>query len=87
MRPAVLTICTWSIVLMSRKEHGLQNEVAVGTIDGSLVPRPHPRGGWWVWLRETTLEEGKGSGKLEPNPWSYAEEFPRANQISVLVVT
>ena len=37
----------------------------------SLVPRPHLRG-------------GKGSGELGQNPWAYAEEFPRANEIIAL---
>ena len=37
----------------------------------SLVPRPHPRG-------------GKGSGELGQNPWTCAEEFSHANEITAL---
>ena len=57
-------------VNISLKSHGIIG-VICGSVDGSLVPRPHPQG-------------GKGSGELRQNPWACAEEFPRANEIAAL---
>ena len=57
-------------VNISLKSHGIIG-VICGSVDGSLVPRPHPQG-------------GKGSGELGQNPWACAEEFPRANEIVAL---